>query len=326
MRFDLFDDDLLLALVDGIDRAHHLRFDAVVFGHAHERANVFREAASTIASAGEQEGEADPAVVTNAAADIVDVAAHPLAKVCHLIDEADLCGEQGVGDVFRQLGAFGRHDEERLLCAHEWLVELVQNIADFFTAHADDHAIGFHEVFDRGAFFQKLRVAGHVAVAAGVLFEAIANLRAGADGNRALGDDDGVWAQMSGHAVDDGPERGHVGSAIFSLRGADCEINNLGLANGSDQIGREVEPLGRLIVADHLLKPGLVDGDFTSREPGDFFLVDIDTRYVVAAIGEARAGNKADVAGANDCDFHDVEIKWSGSRDDRDYSQTYTIS
>ena len=61
-------------LVDRVDRPHHQRLDAVVLGHVHQRAHVLREAAAAVADAGEQEREADAAVVADAAADVVDVA------------------------------------------------------------------------------------------------------------------------------------------------------------------------------------------------------------------------------------------------------------
>ena len=46
-------------------------------------------------------------------------APHALAEVGHLVDEADLGRQQGVGDVLGHLGTFGRHDQERLFGAQE---------------------------------------------------------------------------------------------------------------------------------------------------------------------------------------------------------------
>ena len=70
--------------------SQHPRLDAVLLGHRDQGPHVLREAAAAVADAGEQEREADAAVVADAAADVVDVAAHPLAEVGHLVDEADL--------------------------------------------------------------------------------------------------------------------------------------------------------------------------------------------------------------------------------------------
>ena len=66
-----------------------------------------------------------------------------------------------------------------------------------------------------------------------------------------------------------------------------------------------VQPLGRLTLSrDHLGEARLVDRDLAAVEPVDLGLVDVDAGHVVAAVGEAGAGDQADVAGANDCDFH----------------------
>ena len=62
--------------------------------------------------------------------------------------------------------------EERLFGAQERLVKLAQHVAHFLPADADHHAIGLVEVFDRRAFLEEFRIAGDIAIAAGVLFQA----------------------------------------------------------------------------------------------------------------------------------------------------------
>ena len=101
-------------------------------------------------------------------------------------------------------------------------------VADFLAAHADDDAVGLHEVVDRRAFFEELGVAGHVAIAARAFFEPREDLCARADGHRALGDDDRIRLQVRRDAVDDRPERRHIGGAVVALRRADGEINDFG--------------------------------------------------------------------------------------------------
>ena len=126
---DLLDHHALLGFVHLVDGFEHPRLDAVVAGHGGQRPHVLGEATAAVADAGEQEGEADAAVVADAAADVVDVAAHPLAEIGHLVDEADLRREQRVGHVLGHLGAFGRHHQKRLLGPQERLVELVEHVA-----------------------------------------------------------------------------------------------------------------------------------------------------------------------------------------------------
>ena len=54
-------------------------------------------------------------------------APYALAQVGHLVDEADLGRQHGVGDVLGHLGALGRHDQERPLGAQERGVQLAQH-------------------------------------------------------------------------------------------------------------------------------------------------------------------------------------------------------
>ena len=56
----------------------------------------------------------------------------------------------------------------------------------------------------------------------------------------------------------------------------------------------------------HFGQPGLVDRNLALFEPVDLILVDVDAGDVVAAVGEAGAGDQADVAGADHDDFHDA--------------------
>ena len=49
----------------------------------------------------------------------------------------------------------------------------------------------------------------------------------------------------------------------------------------------------------------LVDRHFAAPQPRDLAVVDVDAGDVVAAFGEAGAGDQADIAGSNDRDFHD---------------------
>ena len=53
---------------------------------------------------------------------------------------------------------------------------------------------------------------------------------------------------------------------------------------------------------DELLEAGLVDRDLAVLEARDLVGVDVDAVDVVAELGEARRGDEADVAGADDAD------------------------
>ena len=60
-------------LVDRMDGIQQPRLDAAGAGQGRQRANVLGKTASAIAHAGKEEGEADAAVVADAAANLVDV-------------------------------------------------------------------------------------------------------------------------------------------------------------------------------------------------------------------------------------------------------------
>ena len=69
-------------------------------------------------------------------------------------------------------------------------------------------------------------------------------------------------------------------------------------------VGREVEAPGREVALQQLVEAGLVDRRLAALEHLDLALVDVDAQDVVADLGEARAGDQADVAGTEDGETH----------------------
>ena len=59
-----------------------------------------------------------------------------------------------------------------------------------------------------------------------------------------------------------------------------------------------------MLRCDQLGQARLVDRDLALLQALDLRLVDVDADDVVAALGEAGAGDQADVSGADDGDFH----------------------
>src|SRR5256885_1136241 len=72
----------------------------------------------------------------------------------------------------------------------------------------------------------------------------------------------------------------------------------------SGQRGGEAEAAVGAVAGDHLLQARLVDGHAAGVEQLDLARVLVDAHHVVAAVGEAGAGDQADVAGADDRDPH----------------------
>ena len=58
----------------------------------------------------------------------------------------------------------------------------------------------------------------------------------------------------------------------------------------------------------------LVDRDLALLQALDLGRDLVDADHVVAALGEAGAGDQADVSGADDCDFHEPSLFLASSR------------
>ena len=77
------------------------------------------------------------------------------------------------------------------------------------------------------------------------------------------------------------------------------------LADRRREVRGEGEPLARsTFFVDELIEARLVDGDFPGTEAGDLLLVDVDADDVVAGVGEAGAGDQADVPSTHHGDTH----------------------
>jgi hypothetical protein len=87
-------------------------------------------------------------------------------------------------------------------------------------------------------------------------------------------------------------------------RRADRDEHRVGLGDRAFQIGRKIEPAARHVVGDETVEIGLVDRDLALAQRRDLLLVLVDAGDVMAEIGKARAGNKADIAGADHRDAH----------------------
>ena len=201
----------------------------------------------------------------------------------------------------------GDIDQERLVGPQERLVQVAQHVDHLGAADADDHAVGLHEVVDRRAFLEELGIAGHVALAAGQLRVSRAiDLGVGADRHGALGDDDRVGRAGAGAMPSTTDQRAERSAEPSSPGGVPTARNtSFGRLDRGGQVGREVQPLGRDVALDQLGQARLVDRHLAAVEHVDLLLVAVDAGHVVAALGEAGAGDQADVAGANDGDFHE---------------------
>ena len=84
-------------------------------------------------------------------------------------------------------------------------------------------------------------------------------------------------------------------------------------------MARSVVKLSRsaaALCADHLGEAGLVDRDLAALSVSIFVGIDVDAGDVVAAVGETGAGHQSDVAGADDCNFHEGTNGGGGMREE----------
>ncbi len=285
---------------------HHPRGDALGLAHVDRGADVLGEATAAVADAREEEMEADPLVVADAAADVVDVGAVGLAQVGHLVDEADLGRQQAVGDVLGHLGALGRHDQERPVGAEERGIERVQPLGDLLASHADDDAIGLVEVVDRGAFLEELGVARDVEGHLGDLGHLPGQLGVRADRDRALDHDDLRAGEVRGDLAADRPDAAQVGAAVGALRRPDGDEDDLGLGDPRAQVGREGQPAVARVAMDQLGQPRLVDRHLALLQALDLRLDLVDAHHVVAALGQAGALDQSHISRPDDCDLHNA--------------------
>ena len=73
-------------------------------------------------------------------------------------------------------------------------------------------------------------------------------------------------------------------------------------------VGGEAQAAGGVVGLDHRLQAGLVDRDHAVVEAVDLGRVDVDADHVVADLGQAGTGDKADIAGAENGDAHETVL------------------
>ena len=238
------------------------------------------------------------------AADVVDVGIDPLAEIRHLVDEADLCRQQRVGDILRHFRALRRHRQKRMLRAEVGGIEIPEQIAIGGGADPDDNPVGPLEVVDRGSFLEKLRIARHPTGPArrGKQSGLDPGTRPHRDG--ALRDDHRRRIDVRCDRFSHLPEGREISRAISRRRGADSEEDDLSTAHRRRSVGGEPKTAGADVAFDEFLEPGLIDRDVAAIEPGNLIGVDIEAGDNVAAVRKTGSRDEANVARSHDCDPH----------------------
>ena len=87
-------------------------------------------------------------------------------------------------------------------------------------------------------------------------------------------------------------------------RRADGDEDGLGGLGRLGEVGGEEEPLRAHVLGDQLGQARLVDRHLAARQGGDLVGVLVDAGHDVAEVGEAGAGDEADVTGTDHCNAH----------------------
>ena len=208
-----------------------------------------------------QEVPPDAAVETDALGHVLNVGAQPLAQVGNLVDEGDLGRQEAVGGVLDELSRLERGEEHRRLGEEQRPVERPHDRLRPFGLDTDDDPVGAHEIADRGALSQELRIRDRIerSVRPSLPNDA-RDLAPGADGHRRFRRDDGVAVEgvrdLAGRLMD----MGKVGVTIAApARRTDGQHHHIGLRYGGGQVLGKGEASRGNICREQRLQPRLVD-------------------------------------------------------------------
>jgi hypothetical protein len=174
---------------------------------------------------------------------------------------------------------------------------------------ADHDPVRACEVGDGGAFLEEFRIADHRELDLhGALVELDADGRAHllrrAHRHGRLVD----HHQRAGHALAEAARRrqdvGQVRAAVLVGRGADRQEHHVGVLDRFVIAGREQQPARLGVARDQRVEAGFMDRDAAVLEHGDLALVHVQAQHGIADVREAGAGHQADIAGADNRNFH----------------------
>src|ERR1700730_10194130 len=245
---------------------------------AHQCGAVLGEARAAKARPGMEKLAADAAVEPDAAGDVLDIAAQGLAQIGDLVDEGDLGGEKGVGRVFDQLGGLDAGEHDRRLNQIERPIELAQHRPRPLAVGADHHPVGAHEIGDRRALAQKLRIGSDIkAVGRPGAAQDLGDLAAGADRHGRFGHHHRIARQRPADRLGGGIDIGQIGMPVAApRRRADGDEHRLGAGHRRRQIGSEKEPPRRHIGRHQRPQPGLENRHLAALQPGNLRRVLVD--------------------------------------------------
>jgi hypothetical protein len=244
-----------------------------------------------------QELAANAAIEPDPAGNVVYVGAHLLAKIGNLVDEGNLRGKKGVAGILGDFSRFDIGEHHRCLDQVERPVYGSHNVVRALGLNADDHPVRLHEVLDRCALAQELRIGHDIELSLGSrLAYDTRYLTARSDRHGRFDGDDCVAAQRFGDFGCGGVDIAEVRVAITApARCADRNEHRVSVAHRVGKTCVEGEPTGAHVVDDQLIKARFVDRDLTLAQLGDLVGNLVDAGHVVSELSKAGSRYKPDV-------------------------------
>ena len=248
-----------------------------------------------------QELPPDPAVQPDPPCHVVHVGPDPLAQVGDLVDERDLRRQERVARVLRDLRRLDVREHHRRLDQVQRTVDPRHHLPRPLALHPDHHAVGLHEVLDRRALTQELRVRRHVEFPRRTrLADDPGNLPTRADRHRRLGHHHRVAPDRRRDLRRRRVHVAQVGMPVApTRRRADRDEHRIGIADRLRQVRPEPETARLHIVRHKLVQPGLVDRHDALQQPIDLPRILVDAENIVPEVSEAGPGHQTDVAGTD---------------------------
>ncbi len=307
---------LELARVARQDRAEDRQRDVERFRLVEQRAQVLGQAGAAERKTRLQVGRRQ--IELGVAAEEIH---HPVAvDLERLAQRADLVGEAhfqrvpGVVGVLHQLGGLDVGARER---RREIGEQARRQVAAGAVQLADDGLGRVEEIVHRGAFAQEFRVEADAEIDAGAPPRAALERRQhqaahGAGHQRAAHHHHRrarVIAQRGADLLGNAPQVIELDVAIGAARRADAHQEQVAAQDGGHGVGRGAQAPGLDLRLDHRLEVALDDRRMPGADGGNLERLDIHAGHVVAFAREAGSADRADVAQAQDTDFH-----WGKSR------------
>ena len=248
-------------------------------------------------------------VAANALAHRFNVGAQLFGQVGHLVHEADLGRQHGVGSVFGELCAAHVHHQELVAVAVERGVELAQLALGTGTVGAYHNPVGPLAVGHGRAFLEEFGVGDDVELQfqpprRQTFAHGGGHTVGGAHGHGGFVDDAQRFVHVLRHGARDRQHVAQVGAAILARRRAHSQEQHFGMAHALGGIGGKAQATQGGVVRHKGLKPGFIDGNAPGAQSLHLGFVHVHAQHLVAHIGQYGPLHKAHIACAKYGDFH----------------------